>query len=552
MPSRKDSEIYGKKSGSKRAADQGGAILSVQGITWILLRAIGISDPKLIQLLAPFNGLFPSTEAEYTQLKTNLRRMGHILERTPGNLRDGLRSSQIASSAFLTHDEPWNPEPTQWGACASETHGWSGESAFAASASCSSVDAFATFQDDDIDTDSNTSSGECSSIPDDGQDPNAVAQRLFWAYKQAKHKWRKYMGKSTRAVRRYAKRFDRKKGKGKGKSGKSAFPVGKGKGKKGKHLMTAMLAEMTDDEVQQALPAFRGNRSPGKGKTDASLRSVQAPSIAGPQVTVCFISHIEHARGTDSSSGVQPEPMVLRIDPGGSRVESRALFTAADRCRKDCERLKKMKAAGEKPKVLTLPNIQMPLQMKHGVGAVDETRARGRAATHDGRVPQKPPPEIIRLLKYRSWTKACNGNPALVQSDAFEFALPRHECRGGNYDELSQEADKIRHRLCTVALEAMIQATSLARTVRLCDSIDAVAGDQGEDSNSHDIIEDINAERLSTIPEGSNEDQDSEAAEANFVSFASAHFSAPNSQEEQVFFLPESVLLTFGAVNKWG
>ena len=60
-----------------------------------------------------------------------------------------------------------------------------------------------------------------------------------------------------------------------------------------------------------------------------------------------------------------------------------------------------------------------------------------------------------------------------------------------------------------------------------------MAGDQGEDSNSHDIIEDINAERLSTIPEGSNEDQDSEAAEANFVSFASAHFSAPNSQEEQ-------------------
>ena len=58
----------------------------------------------------------------------------------------------------------------------------------------------------------------------------------------------------------------------------------------------------------------------------------------------------------------------------------------------------------------------------------------------------------------------------------------------------------------------------------LCDSIDAVAGDQGEDSNSHDIIEDINAERLSTIPEGSNEGQDSETAEADFVSFASALF----------------------------
>ena len=51
-----------------------------------------------------------------------------------------------------------------------------------------------------------------------------------------------------------------------------------------------------------------------------------------------------------------------------------------------------------------------------------------------------------------------------------------------------------------------------------------MAGDQGEDSNSHDIIEDINAERLSTIPEGSNEGQDSETAEADFVSFASALF----------------------------
>eukprot|EP00435_Cladocopium_sp_Y103_P019754 s696_g4.t2 len=38
-----------------RAAEQGGAIVSVQGVTWILLRAIEISDQQLIHLLTPFH-----------------------------------------------------------------------------------------------------------------------------------------------------------------------------------------------------------------------------------------------------------------------------------------------------------------------------------------------------------------------------------------------------------------------------------------------------------------------------------------------------------------
>lgn len=74
------------------------------------------------------------------------------------------------------------------------------------------------------------------------------------------------MGKSTRAVRRYARRFNKYRGKGKGKKDNPAFTVGKGKGKKGKHPVTAMLAEIDDGEMQLALPAFRGHRSPGKGK----------------------------------------------------------------------------------------------------------------------------------------------------------------------------------------------------------------------------------------------------------------------------------------------
>ena len=88
-----------------RSAEQGGAIVSIQGISWLLLRAIGITDQQLLQLLAPYQGLFPATEQEFTQLKTSLRRMGHVLERAPGNIREGLRQpNMIGQSAFLTEE----------------------------------------------------------------------------------------------------------------------------------------------------------------------------------------------------------------------------------------------------------------------------------------------------------------------------------------------------------------------------------------------------------------------------------------------------------------
>ena len=283
-----------------RAAEQGGAVVGVQGVAWILLRAIGISDQQLIQLLAPLNGLLPANEAELTQLKTSLRRMGHILERTPGNLREGLRiSGPNPSHAFMTQEESWREHPSndQWNQYEHSTsHEWSGQAAFNASSSSypSNVDTYATFEDDDIDTDSNTSSGECSSVDAEGQDPNRVAQSLFWAYKQAKHKSRKFMGKSTRAVRRYAKRFHKFRGKGKGKKGHSTFTVGKGKGKKGKHPVTAMLAEMDDAEVQMALPAFRGQRTPGKGKGRRSN-----PKGPDGQLMRCFeCGSTEHLAGS--------------------------------------------------------------------------------------------------------------------------------------------------------------------------------------------------------------------------------------------------------------
>ena len=61
------------------------------------------------------------------------------------------------------------------------------------------------------------------------------------------------------------------------------------------------------------------------------------------------------------------------------------------------------------------------------LGEVDETQASGSRVTPDGLVAQKPPPEIIRLCKYRSWTHAVNGNPTVVHNESSTFAVPRTE-----------------------------------------------------------------------------------------------------------------------------
>lgn len=77
----------------------------------------------------------------------------------------------------------------------------------------------------------------------------------------------------------------------------------------------------------------------------------------------------------------------------------------------------------------TSTDLQPQLADGTDLGAADEAIADRHIATADGRVPQEPPPEIIRLGKYRSWTVACNGNPAVVHNQSSEFAVPRNEHR---------------------------------------------------------------------------------------------------------------------------
>ena len=73
------------------AQNNGQLAMTCQGYSLILLRACGVTDQQLLTLLQPFGGQQPANLQQYTQLKDSLRRMGHILERTPGNIASQLR-----------------------------------------------------------------------------------------------------------------------------------------------------------------------------------------------------------------------------------------------------------------------------------------------------------------------------------------------------------------------------------------------------------------------------------------------------------------------------
>ena len=86
--------------------------MNTQGITYILLKACQVNESQLLQLLQPFQGLFPANDAEYHALCTAMRRMGHIIERNPGNLASTLRGHAQSPNFFAdTADQrldPWS------------------------------------------------------------------------------------------------------------------------------------------------------------------------------------------------------------------------------------------------------------------------------------------------------------------------------------------------------------------------------------------------------------------------------------------------------------
>ena len=238
----------------QRAHDQAQLTISITGLVWILLRAVGVSDNQLVQLLHQFQGRVPQTEDEFNAFKTSLRRMGHIIEHAPGNIASALRSKgsggkgQQLYFAGQEQEVGWGQSEHSW---AEPEHSWAGPAM-----SHESPDDWGS--DAGTDTDTQSSQGEPfpDPLPEGDED---VTEQLYWAYQQAKSQWRRHMQKPVRAVRRFARRYLRNKGKGKGSFGKG----------KGRPNVSAFLAALDDAEVAQVFKGFRkggGKRSSGKGK----------------------------------------------------------------------------------------------------------------------------------------------------------------------------------------------------------------------------------------------------------------------------------------------
>ena len=81
------------------AESVGAGMHNYHTLTTILLRACGITGDQLINLLQPNDGHIPQDQLQYDAMVQRLRTMGHILERTPGNVMTGLR----APSTTTTH-----------------------------------------------------------------------------------------------------------------------------------------------------------------------------------------------------------------------------------------------------------------------------------------------------------------------------------------------------------------------------------------------------------------------------------------------------------------
>ena len=63
---------------------------SVQHLSWVLLRAVGVSPSQLMHLLGPMLGQLSSTDQQMGTLVSYIRRMGHVLENHPSSFGNDL------------------------------------------------------------------------------------------------------------------------------------------------------------------------------------------------------------------------------------------------------------------------------------------------------------------------------------------------------------------------------------------------------------------------------------------------------------------------------
>jgi hypothetical protein len=231
-----------------RATNEASFSMNFEGMSYMLLRAIGVTDQQLIQLLAPTGGTFPSDQPQHTNLHAALRRMGHVLEHQPGNIaqsllrvqqptqhepRDAERARQQGRNTrtfFNDPDQARSGTVDKYAGGGYDTHSWNepqladwdqshlANSALTAARLSDQLGDGVLGDLSEIDTDTESDLFEELDYADlAGLTPAEQGEAIYWAYSQGKQKWRRFSAKPTRKVRRFAKR----KG-GKGKRGRHA------------------------------------------------------------------------------------------------------------------------------------------------------------------------------------------------------------------------------------------------------------------------------------------------------------------------------------------
>ena len=362
-----------------RARGEGQFVMSIEGSALQLMRACHVSPPQMLNLLQPFNHQLPHTEEEFRQLQQTMRRIGHILERSPNNvgqalggnrearrgqymaLQDAARNTPtmntyFGSQGFAQQDTDnmfdWNiVEPSNdyqpvsafpswsghehdpWGGASLPASGdpfgsWSQDGSwqqpsqsFPAMASDGGDESCDSGTDTDTSSDSGNEEVDMTDLRDLSEEQ--AADQCFFRYRFAKRKWRRFTGKRVRKVRRKFKRSQHAYFKGKRGGPRNKFGKG-GKGHFGGHGRRTGHVFLTHDDMHVYLKGKgKGHRVYTSGmahgrRGNPKGRDGQTMKCHGCGSTDHLLANCPTKKGGKGAGASMPPPNFLTNQPWSS------------------------------------------------------------------------------------------------------------------------------------------------------------------------------------------------------------------------------------------
>ena len=102
-------------------------VMSVEGLTYKLLRACKVSGHQFMNLLLPTQGRLPQNDRELLIMFVALRRMGHVVETSEDNIAQGLGHQHgPTTNAYVTCEfNGQEPAASSWDS--NQGSGWNSE-----------------------------------------------------------------------------------------------------------------------------------------------------------------------------------------------------------------------------------------------------------------------------------------------------------------------------------------------------------------------------------------------------------------------------------------